>query len=559
MTTTATTAAPVYDKDDLYRFFAIAFGAAPGVTYMGQLLDAANAGMSIKAIVNVFTTKPQFKETYPDSLSRQEYAQKLVDNVVGTSATPAAKAEAVADIVAALSLPDWTRGDITYAIFNNLAKKPADDVKWAGTARKMANQVTYAKHYTETMKVDTTELIELRAVVKTVTESSPVNGAELGALIQTAVQTALAQSRNLAPLARATADRPAVQAGVTVLLDGRTSFDFEGKPITYAWKLDSRPTGSGAALVAPTTAQPSFVADVPGQYVVSLVVNDGASDSKPSRVTVTALPAGALTAGQSVVTSLNAGLCAGFTGCAPGVLADFSLTFKQCTITKVGPRVTLARPGMDPISADFDGDVVDRASLSGNTLVIALRGKVVTDQLNVTIDKNTGAVTSATGTATADGMTRTIECKNVSTGIFPAMAAVPSVTSLADLLKALDPSDCKGVADGVGFSSCGTTVAPNFSLKVGVCTLSKTGDTLSVSKATGAPISARLNGELADGVGEAFDMGGNSVRYVGLQASDLDAVAGSQQLISVRIIPSTMTAIISASDARKGSFNVITC
>lgn len=185
------TAAPSYDPDDLYRFFAIAFGAAPGVTYMGQLLDAANAGMSIKAIVNVFTTKPQFKETYPDSLSNQEFAQKLVDNVVGTSATSAAKAEAVADIVAALSLPDWTRGDITYAMFNNLAKKPAHDAKWAATARRMANQVAYARHYTETIKADTTVLTQLRAVVSTVTENSPVTGVELSPLIQAAV----AQSR----------------------------------------------------------------------------------------------------------------------------------------------------------------------------------------------------------------------------------------------------------------------------------------------------------------------------------------------------------------------------
>jgi len=559
VTATAETAATAYDPDDLYRFFAIAFGAAPGVTYMGQLLDAANAGMSIKAIVNVFTTKPQFLETYPTTLTNQEYAQKLVDNVVGTSATAAAKAEAVADIVAALSLPNWTRGDITYAIFNNLAKKPADDVKWAATAKKMANQVAYAKHFTEAMKVDTTDLVQLRGVVKTVTESSPVSGADLGALIQAAVQAALAQNRNRAPLARAMADRPAVQAGAPVLLNGRTSFDFEGKPITYAWKLDSLPQGSSAALSSTTADQTTFVADLPGQYVATLVVNDGASNSKPAKVTVTALPAGALTAGQAVVASLNTGVCAGFTGCAPSVLADFSLTFNQCTITKVGPSVTVARPGMDPISAEFDGDVVDRASLSGNSLVIALRGKVVTDQLNVTIHKDTGAVTSATGTATADGVTRSIDCKNVSTGIFPTMAAVPSVTSLADLLKALDPSDCKGVADGVGFSSCGTTVAPDFSLKVGVCTLTKTGDTLSVSKATGAPVSARLNGELTDGVGEAFDAGGNSVRYVGLQAYDLDAAAGSQQLISVRVIPSNMTAIISASDSRKGSFNVITC
>ena len=186
-----TTAVPAYDRDDLYRFFAIAFGAAPGVTYMGQLVEAAEVGrMSIKEIVNVFTTKSQFLETYPASLTNQEYAQKLVDNVVGTSANAAAKAEAVADIVEALKLPNWTRGDITYAIFNNLAKKPADDAKWAGTAKKMANQVAYARHYTETMKVDTTDLLQLRAVVKTVTESSPVNGVDLGVLIQTAVDQA---------------------------------------------------------------------------------------------------------------------------------------------------------------------------------------------------------------------------------------------------------------------------------------------------------------------------------------------------------------------------------
>ncbi len=54
-----------YSTDDLYRFFAVAFGAAPGVTYMGQLIEAAEWGLSIKEIVNIFTTKPQFTDTYP--------------------------------------------------------------------------------------------------------------------------------------------------------------------------------------------------------------------------------------------------------------------------------------------------------------------------------------------------------------------------------------------------------------------------------------------------------------------------------------------------------------
>jgi hypothetical protein len=60
-------------------------------------------------------------------------------------------------------------------------------------------------------------------------------------------------------------------------------------------------------------------------------------------------------------------------------------------------------------------------------------------------------------------------------------------------------------------------------------------------------------------VGEAFDAGGRSARVVTLQASDTDAAAGSLQLISVSIIPSNMTALISASDFRKGTSNGFAC
>ena len=557
---TATSSASVtYQRDDLYRFFAVAFGAAPGVTYMGQLVEAADAGMSIKAIVNVFTTKPQFLETYPASLTHQEYAQKLVDNVVGTSANAAAKAEAVAEIVAALSLPNWTRGDITYAIFNNLAQKPANDAKWAGTAKKMANQVVYAKHYTETMKVDTIDLTQLRAVVKTVTEGTAISGVDLGTLIQSAVQAAVAQSRNLAPLARAMADRPAVQAGASVPLDGRTSFDFEGLPITYTWKLDSRPAGSAATLTSTNSAQTSFVADVPGQYVTSLVVNDGASDSKPSRAVVTALPAGALTAGQAVVTSLNTKACAALTGCAASVLSDFLLTFNQCTITKVGPAVSLSRPGMEPISAAFDGSVVDRAAISGQYLSINVRGQVATDQVNIEIDKDTGVVVGATGSSTSQGVTRSIDCKVVASGTFPATAAVPAITTVAELLKALDPRECKVVTNGAAFAACGSTAVPDFSLTVGTCTLAKAGDTLSVSRTGSVPIRSKLNGEALDVVGEAFDAAGALLGYIALGAADADPSAGSQQSITVRITPSTMAATITATDFRNGASNQISC
>ena len=269
------TAAPVYDRNDLYRFFSVAFGAAPGVTYMGQLVEAAEAGMSIKSIVNVFTTKPQFLETYPASLSNREYAQKLVDNVVGTSATAAAKAEAVEDIVAALSLPDWTRGDITYAIFNNLAKKPADDAKWAATAKKMANQVDYAKHYTETMKVDTTDLTQLRAVVKTVTEASSVNAAELSSLIQAALSQVPSA---LAPVAFAAFKGSDWGASFTINKDKVLS-DVSG---THAVAIYRAPAGNevhigpGKLTISGTSAQWSAKLEASNGDVISNVTSAGA-------------------------------------------------------------------------------------------------------------------------------------------------------------------------------------------------------------------------------------------------------------------------------------------
>lgn len=154
-----------YSTDDLYRFFAVAFGAAPGVTYGLQLIEAGDAGMGLKEIVNVFTSKSQFTDAYPVSLSHREFASRLVSNVVGSSASEAAKQEAVDEIVRALGLPGWTRGDVIYAIFNNLAAKPASDVKWYGTAQRLASQVAYAKYFTEELLIDTDNLVQLRKPV----------------------------------------------------------------------------------------------------------------------------------------------------------------------------------------------------------------------------------------------------------------------------------------------------------------------------------------------------------------------------------------------------------
>jgi hypothetical protein len=94
---------------------------------------------------------------------------------------------------------------------------------------------------------------------------------------------------NSAPVADAGADQQVVQLG-TVVLDGSQSHDPDGDDITYAWSLVQRPAGSLASLSDTAVVNPTFVADVQGEYRASLTVTDefGAA-SAPAEVVVSFL------------------------------------------------------------------------------------------------------------------------------------------------------------------------------------------------------------------------------------------------------------------------------
>ena len=130
--------------------------------------------LTVQRIVEVFTTKPQFTSLYPQALFREEggkfyrYAhhpsqmgsplvkaeevsrsvfeaqmsllsEKLVDSIVGSSATAAAKSSATMDLSKALILGgDWTIGKVIYTAFGNLVDTSISDPLWGRTARKLS-------------------------------------------------------------------------------------------------------------------------------------------------------------------------------------------------------------------------------------------------------------------------------------------------------------------------------------------------------------------------------------------------------------------------------------
>ena len=111
--------------------------------------------------------------------------------------------------------------------------------------------------------------------------------------------TVIASAVNSAPTARISSLTP-VAVGKTVTLDGGGSFDPDRDPLTYKWVLISQPTGSSQALSSTTLDKPTLTGSTAGNYVASLVVNDGTVNSDYAFIT---LPVMAAPVAKAVVTN----------------------------------------------------------------------------------------------------------------------------------------------------------------------------------------------------------------------------------------------------------------
>jgi len=78
-----------------------------------------------------------------------------------------------------------------------------------------------------------------------------------------------------------------VAVGTVVQLDGSSSSSPDPERIlSYRWTLAAQPAGSAAALNDATAVNPVFVPDLPGDYLVELVVDDGQLVSEPAQLLV---------------------------------------------------------------------------------------------------------------------------------------------------------------------------------------------------------------------------------------------------------------------------------
>jgi len=103
--------------------------------------------------------------------------------------------------------------------------------------------------------------------------------------VNSAPDTVTVSTLNSPPVANAGANQ-SMPVGQTVTLDGSASTDVDGDTLTYFWSFTSRPAGSAAVLSDATVVTPAFSIDLPGTYVVQLIVNDGQVDGPLDTVTI---------------------------------------------------------------------------------------------------------------------------------------------------------------------------------------------------------------------------------------------------------------------------------
>ncbi len=102
-----------------------------------------------------------------------------------------------------------------------------------------------------------------------------------------AIDEVIVSFENVKPVAYTDENQSCV-INEAVILSGSGSDD-NGDDLTYLWQIFSGPDESQATIKDETSTSASIVPDVPGEYVVSLTVNDGTENSAPSFVSIVAV------------------------------------------------------------------------------------------------------------------------------------------------------------------------------------------------------------------------------------------------------------------------------
>jgi len=170
------------------------------------------------------------------------------------------------------------------------------------------------------------------------------------------------------PVAVVQAATTSSAVGTPITLDGSGSAT-SGGALTYSWALVARPGRSTAALSDPSAVAPTLTPDVPGAYVLTLTVADGARRSAPAEHTLRV-------AGEVRVPEDYASVAAAVDAAVPGEPIRIAAGTWPARLHLDGRALTLLGAGRDQTL--LDAEQLDRVITASQSEVLRLEGLTLT-------------------------------------------------------------------------------------------------------------------------------------------------------------------------------------
>jgi PKD domain len=190
--------------------------------------------------------------------------------------------------------------------------------------------------------------------------------------VDSSPDTVTVSSTNVPPVANAGQDQGGKTRGMLITLNGSTSSDANGDPLTYRWSFKTRPGGSQAVLTNPTSVSPTFTIDRDGDYEIQLIVNDGTVDGQSDTVTVSSIDvAPVANAGPDQGGAFPAGTVITLDGSASSDVNGDPLTYRWAFTTRpagsqaVLSNATSVRP---TFTVDRDGNYIAQLTVNDRIL-----------------------------------------------------------------------------------------------------------------------------------------------------------------------------------------------
>ncbi|MBC3831463.1 DUF4214 domain-containing protein [Undibacterium amnicola] len=284
------------DYKNLIELYIAFFNRLPDAEGLSYWISRFKDGMSIDDIANSFYNAGlQYSDLsgYTSNMTNEDFVKIIYKNVLGRSEVDQ---EGLAYWSKSLANGSETRGTLIRTILNSAHTFKGDPV-WGRVADLLDNKFIVANNFANfggvTFNSPSESISNGMAILALVTAEDTSKAMKL--VDERAANTRTPVGTNTPPIAK-TGTHQNVVMGSVITLNGAASTDSDGDKLTYSWMLDSKPEGSKAFLIQPTSVVSTFTADLVGEYVVTLTVSDGKSNhSATTKVSATAAPTPLLT------------------------------------------------------------------------------------------------------------------------------------------------------------------------------------------------------------------------------------------------------------------------